>query len=49
MSEKEKKILQNWEKILPRMSEQELERLACYTDGAAAMQDMMRKEEQPEG
>ena len=41
MSEREKKILANWEKILPGMSEEELERLANFTDGAAAMHDMM--------
>lgn len=46
MSEREKKILQNWEKILPGMSEEELERLANFTDGAAAMHDMMRRNEE---
>lgn len=44
MSEREKKILENWEKILPGMSKEELERLANFTDGAAAMYDMMRKQ-----
>lgn len=45
MSEKEKKILENWAKILPSLSEEERERLVNYTDGAAAMCDMMRKGE----
>ena len=43
MSEREKQIIQNWEKILPKMSEQELEKLASFTDGAAAMHDMMSR------
>lgn len=43
MSEREKKILKNWEKILPGMNEEELERLVNFTDGAAAMCDMMNR------
>ena len=43
MSERERKILENWEKILPGMNEEELERLANFTEGAAAMCTMMNQ------
>ena len=48
MNEKKKQILETWEKMLPKMSDQAVERFADCTNGAAAMQEMMQRQEPQE-
>ena len=49
MSEKQKQIMENIEKILPKLSEAEQERLAAFSEGMAVMKDMqMQKAPQKE-
>lgn len=44
MSEKEKKILETFEKVLPEMSEIEKEKLLSFGEGMAFMKDKENKE-----
>lgn len=44
MSEKEKKILKTFEKVLPEMSEIEKEKLLSFGEGMAFMKDKENKE-----
>lgn len=48
MNEKTKKILETWEKMLPKMSDQAVERFTDFMNGAAAMQEMMQRQEPQE-
>ena len=45
MSEKEKKILETFGKVIPDLSEMEKEKLLSFGDGMAFMKDRQKKEE----
>lgn len=48
MSEKEKKILETFEKILPQMSEMEQEKLLSYGEGIAFVTDRLKEAKKEE-
>lgn len=43
MSGKGEKIMETFEKMLPKMNEQELDRLVSFTEGMAFMKDRQEK------
>ena len=45
MSEKEKKILETFEKIIPELSETEKEKLLSFGEGMVFMKNKQKKEE----
>lgn len=45
MSEKEKKILETFEKVIPDLSEMEKEKLLSFGEGMAFMKGKQKKEE----
>ena len=45
MSEKEKKILETFGKVIPDLSEMEKEKLLSFGEGMAFMKDRKKKEE----
>lgn len=45
MSEKEKKILETFGKVIPDLSEMEKEKLLSFGEGMAFMKDKKKKEE----
>lgn len=45
MSEKEKKILETFGKVIPDLSEMEKEKLLSFGEGMAFMKDKQKKEE----
>ena len=45
MSEKEKKILETFGKVIPDLSEMEKEKLLSFGEGMAFMKDRQKKEE----
>ena len=48
MSEKEKKILETFEKVLPNMSEMEQEKLLSYGEGIAFVTDRLKEAKKEE-
>lgn len=46
MSEKGKKIIKNLNGVLPKLTNEEIERLLCYSEGVATVAD--RRQEQRE-
>ena len=46
MSEKQKEIMETFEKMLPKMNEQELDRLASFTEGMAFMKHKQEEKKQ---
>lgn len=48
MSEKEKKILETFEKVIPKMSEMEKEKLLSFGEGMAYMKDQQQKKDTTE-
>lgn len=44
MTAKSEKIMETFEKMLPKMNEQELDRLASFTEGMAFMKEKQDKQ-----
>lgn len=44
MSEKKKQVLENFEKMLPAMSDMEVEKLLSFGEGMAFIKDIQRQE-----
>ena len=49
MSEKQKQIMENFEKMLPKLTEAEQDRLVAFSEGMAVMKDMQMKAEEQKG
>ena len=45
MSEKQREILETFEKVIPKLTEAEQDRLAAFSEGMAFMKDKQTQEE----